>query len=1712
MEATLPDKPKLKEIKPRPELRIVGIEQPKMPDPLSQKTALSLLSASVMVQDSRDVITTALSDESPEKESALLQIAAAEDEHTARLDAAVVVSRGDDVTTPRQDNIFRLHDSPTIDDSRSGTERDEPPKQREYYEPLPTANLDTVTRENIRRELRFLEDNSGLLGEEHPMVKELQETLNRMQDPLSPPSRILVARDAEGAEGFVLPDGTMVLTMQLIRNMDTVEEVVAIMAHEQVHFEKKHHKKRNEPSGDESDSKIKEAGQWMGRSRLHEAQADLALIAKLDGLGIDTLSFESAIQKIRRHRAKSKSAGVQAVHGYDHDRALNTILAHSLVDFPSSSLGGESRRPIPDEWKTPFEHSVLERLDELSPPDARWKELLLNASPHVLRAHAQANALEIKNDIPSTEIPLPLRHEAYRKLGAVLDLVETRIAESQVPEDQKRRAFLLAATDGLGISSQQYASITTRRAFSMVPVDPLAMRTDLSRNILPSDVTEEGFRSFIDLHQQSEVYAVAGVPIATPGDTPDLVGSLLGEEIFPQVTMRFDKGQTLRGREYPVQEMLTYVDSLHDAVAGQIGDKAATEWREQQLNEILTSFVSQNRRPWDIGNKELTTNTSELLRHLVVRYKTEFSTHQLDRLAKDVGETGTMRKMFRAHEYNPKIKRTAFETFLKDMRPEDPLFMEAITGGDPEAFSQLLFSNPAEFQWQLAYLKQRDGLTPKQDVAVIKQVIESYRQVQIDGDFVPNRETVKEMERHGFSAAIDGITPDVLRSYQQLKFALDTVAILATHRTGPDQVSRFEKFFASKRIAEVVGELPTVLLDDLARTVIADGQHSYGEKAEDEIVPARRRFDMGSTTRDISGDDRTVIAKLPFFSLLRDKMLAGVDQTKTTDIVNVYTHLTDIYHDLHRRGMSSTFWGSSPQMAEVMAPVSLLLLKDVQQLGESQSPKELQVLHSLLQDYLPSDADSRQLLGVVGERVVRALPYEDALEFIAVQAEAGHLDLGLVNQFIETRINTGEDYHKSRDVLARVIDTFITKPPAVTGAAVTVDVLSELVDGREKLEALETAFASGRIDTEFRTGIADYYWNAFVRRERYTMVDEMRGYRVDRNQETGAVDINGPSAHTFPTFDDTIDRLQSLNSGQKFAALRKMLLSYNGVLLNPKQHGRLVELVAGNMQEDPTLTPLLKNVFRSTLSAADPVRMFTPIADAVSPFVFRKTPEKGSNDGAVTEIVKMVNHAETAIGVINKTDDKKYVAGVLGKSSEEILQAALAESPATATLYQNYQDTIASLQEDFGVTPETAMPEATADTAIPPVEVILRFGQAMGPVGKRFLQVLGHYIDLPPQFEEPFSEVYDSNPGQSKFSAFSTIESLAQTDEVTRRYLDDELVSIDERIGGGSIMTAFKVTSRNEAGELVREVLKVKNPNAERFVMETLVEARKVLGDLKEKGGGQLRNYEVAGKLLDTIEDWVLSDIRDETFLTLDPLFRQLHDGFESSAGMTVRVGEVREPNNAYLKREAFIEGDTFNKVVQAEQKSGINEQTQRIAVTTAELFSRQLTLPAYYDAPGKPVYLVLSDIHPGNGIQSADQNTYYPIDRSFYLKLHQEDISLLKSVLSDSPPQEKLASIVSYCLSEPGNQGRGLNDADVARDVYAAIAKREASDRVRGRGASSELQLMSRVSRELTARGIQLPLKFDILLKDCTVVGRQLERAGKGKLADYLFKPPVTE
>ncbi|MFC1723368.1 AarF/UbiB family protein [Nanoarchaeota archaeon] len=365
-------------------------------------------------------------------------------------------------------------------------------------------------------------------------------------------------------------------------------------------------------------------------------------------------------------------------------------------------------------------------------------------------------------------------------------------------------------------------------------------------------------------------------------------------------------------------------------------------------------------------------------------------------------------------------------------------------------------------------------------------------------------------------------------------------------------------------------------------------------------------------------------------------------------------------------------------------------------------------------------------------------------------------------------------------------------------------------------------------------------------------------------------------------------------------------------------------------------------------------------------------------------------------------------------------------------------------------------PDRGGSSKMSTLDFIVNAAKNLGAPGVRFLQLLGQYTDVPPEYQDSFNHVYDAIQGQSKFAAYTLLE---------REWdgFKDEIRDLGETVGGGSLMTVYEAITKD--GE--REVIKVLNPNAEYHTEESF----RVLSEIVKKRARFDSQYELALPLLEDIREWIRADIGFEGFLAKDAEFRETNNGF-SHGEYSILVPESKGTDSKYYKREQYVEG--INLTHTDELVAQGHDMKEITSLITKSYFNQVMH--------GR----VHSDVHPGNYRVTQD-NQVAILDRNFFLELTPEDQGMLYAIANGGTIESKTQAICDYLQTH--------------NDTLPWSAKTRIESELEG----ESLDAMSDVIKYVKQTGLNMPLRMSLLVKNLFALDNMAKDAGFSDVKEAL-------
>jgi hypothetical protein len=371
------------------------------------------------------------------------------------------------------------------------------------------------------------------------------------------------------------------------------------------------------------------------------------------------------------------------------------------------------------------------------------------------------------------------------------------------------------------------------------------------------------------------------------------------------------------------------------------------------------------------------------------------------------------------------------------------------------------------------------------------------------------------------------------------------------------------------------------------------------------------------------------------------------------------------------------------------------------------------------------------------------------------------------------------------------------------------------------------------------------------------------------------------------------------------------------------------------------------------------------------------------------------------------------------------------------------------------------------------IPFILDFSRNLQTPGTRALQLLGGIVELPPQIEREFLEVYDARRGQSKQGALRTVEKLVP------EYASK--ITTLRRIGGGALYSVF-ITELSGGG---REVIRVANPNPEYHTERILHSIRAAQEQLERED----HDFAIGRHVINLVDEWITAELKDSTFESDDKAFRQSWNGWKPhrKCPLSIHIPESYPTGSLHVRREEFIPGRNFTELQQISQESPLLAK-YAVAVALQHYMEqiRGMTLQ-FGDT------LVHSDISPGN-LRLMGDGKVALLDRSMYLKFCLQDRLLLRRLMRASSDETRAEALVS-----------GL--ATMQKDAIPREELKRITDEVTKALKSSDSVEKTLLKGLLTAQqgGLMVPLRFQLLVKNLNSFRVMAQRVGFATLNEAL-------
>jgi len=250
--------------------------------------------------------------------------------------------------------------------------------------------------------------------------------------------------------------------------------------------------------------------------------------------------------------------------------------------------------------------------------------------------------------------------------------------------------------------------------------------------------------------------------------------------------------------------------------------------------------------------------------------------------------------------------------------------------------------------------------------------------------------------------------------------------------------------------------------------------------------------------------------------------------------------------------------------------------------------------------------------------------------------------------------------------------------------------------------------------------------------------------------------------------------------------------------------------------------------------------------------------------------------------------------------------------------------------------------------------------------------------------------------------------------------------------------------------------------------------------------------YEKTLPLLDLIEQWIRSELEDQTYEKDDDVFFKNWNNWKPNRRFRskVVVPKSSKTGTNKVRREEYMEGENFTHLSSFE----LDEQKELVALAAqhhvaqvrGSLFERET--------------LVHSDISAGN-LRRTPEGNLAILDRGMYLKFSIPDRLSLKKLVETDDVRSRASAFAEWLWELPENQ-------TVRQQVDATSLVDEIVEQSAKRGGDVE-DLAVDALVIARSHGMNIPLKFTLLFKNLNALRQLAQQAGFDSLREALQYSP---
>lgn len=1441
--------------------------------------------------------------------------------------------------------------------------------------------------------------------------------------------RVVIMNKGLEPTAFAYPDGSIFISQSLINLYDSLDEVIGILAHEVKHL-------TNETTRAAFNSKVKYE-KSLGVHWLHEMTSDFSAPELLEKVGLKSTATADVQTKLAEYFGNNR--GIE--HQAPVMRAIQQLGVHAVKDYETSHV----------------DYTDL-------PPE-------LMKDPQMTNFEAIIDAA-VKDDVEAVEQYLPLLHPSdlgtffyiadegtYRNLSEVYPTKDTR---EGIAKKVGVLVFQRLLAEGMSLDEIKlfFLNTTSDGSYLYPKFENLSDLTNYvgtAQKMFESDMINQSSEKLFERPKR-------GDPL---------------EDLINFVTFRFNS--------FTDKEAVFFTDI--SKIASFVG--AVNNLIREGLPAVKDGdFLESNR----------SSRFHEELRHIIFQYiKQYYLEHvpdgELDQdqiediflAVKEVGYELLPNSLFPIEEEsigpgNKKIIEAAYgRVFGKQLviktdggvkpLPTPAEFRAEIEGQSGENIKQLLreytYAHDLDADAKSEYV--RVGLDYLNDYDFVQAHLESIVEAAIgyhamenwrsngDPKWNPYGKSVpinsKQAQPQNFTDRSYGNKPTEQEKQKPRKLSIDDV--IAEY--GLDRESLYAE-------ANKIGEIERTSTQIKFVTEAIAGSEAHLFNFIDEI--------MQKTKADIGSMDQFQLLTMcdPLFKLANKTVLElWIKEGKITDFERFYQlrfiqEIVRKVEQIHFENVQDFLAYIKDTKSHLSQPpirlkldlyeddiYSVLLAKPMRdallRLSEPSNirQQDYPTLVELLNEHFPYSPQRRELIKALQMAYINnpGIPIEDKISFFLKEYELlGFEGAVLVAEQI-TDVVTYREFKAKLDKLAL---EYVSGKETLDRIAIT-DIASSLLT--ERADLLVKTASGKRVDAIGTSTDLAIKWV-----ETYLGEDGFREQAIQYDNKIGKFILTGVGRSAFATFNDTIDYFRNLPESKKIAIALKAMSDQDGLLASEK--GRLLlerMLVDGLGLSDPFFRSILSNAIKS----GDAKVVGLPAAQMLIPFLFRSL-SVGAVDFRRLLRAKLYEEVDGkyTITKVKRKEFSKDLPAILSADTRKIryFGARYKGQPQSAIgiqaqeSNQAYFDTLENLSSKILTNDQSEQVEASS--SLPPaIEAIITAGET-SPIFVRGMQIAVQLYDFDDAVQGRLSQTQDSMKGMEKLRFWDNLLSKTETDPELARFIEEDLISLDSYLGGGSLFTTYGATIKSEGNTTKEVVIKMLNPNAEEFIRLSYDFSTTTLADVRQQTRGKTRQDAVfADTLLELSKTWCIEDINDNQYEQRDDAFRTTVESFNHQGGQTT----VEAPDRVYTSKKVKIEdqysGITVNQLLSDPKLS--HEKKRQAVDALLAFFEHQFNFSPMATPNGGKLFIFHSDPHTGNYMidPSSSELKLGVIDRSMYLKLNEQDVEVFK-LLKSGENTQFINAFIDRCLEASGVDGREATK--VKRRALGQLFVEQVRQSLRGR------------------------------------------------------------